>query len=350
MVWPRISVVWLNYNSMRIIDVVLESLKSIADLDYPSDRYELIIIDNGSNDGSFEVIRDFLERKSGLRRKIIKLERNLGFTGGNNVGFRARDRDSKYVLLINNDAVIRGDGLRRLVEFAENHQFIGAVQGVVLRYRSNLIDTAGGYVTELLHTIPAGEGEPYPWILRRPIYLSYADGSCVLYRVDAVKRCCGDKLFIDELFGYGDDSILGLMLWNHGFSSVSINEVVAEHLRGASFGRRSLLSLYLHLRNHVALSEVSNSRYKRIMKLITARFGASCLRDNSCRYVAKAILSSGRRLSKLLKRRLYIDLYKAPIVRMDPLYVPLLFVSRKYVEKYFKKWYIQNIDKLEIKT
>lgn len=104
--WPKVSIIWLNYNSSKIMPIVLKSLESIVNLDYPSDRYELIVVDNGSTDGSFEEIKRFLEKKSRLRKKIVRLSRNLGFTGGNNVGFMARDTESKYVLLLNNDAIL----------------------------------------------------------------------------------------------------------------------------------------------------------------------------------------------------------------------------------------------------
>jgi len=78
---PLASVVWLNYNSMGIIDTALESLQGVFDLDYP--ELELIIVDNGSNDGSFETVKEFAERKrpGNVRLKIVKLERNLGFAG-----------------------------------------------------------------------------------------------------------------------------------------------------------------------------------------------------------------------------------------------------------------------------
>jgi len=79
MVWARVSIIWLNYNSSKILPIVLKSLESIIDLDYPSDRYELIVIDNGSTDGSFERIREFLEKRGGLRKKIIRLGKNLWF-------------------------------------------------------------------------------------------------------------------------------------------------------------------------------------------------------------------------------------------------------------------------------
>lgn len=127
--WPKVSVIEVNYNSSRFMPVVLESLKSVASLDYPPDRYELVLVDNGSADGSFERIRDFLDKKERLRKKIIRLDRNLGFTGGNNIGFKARDKDSDYVLLLNNDAVLLQDGLKTLVEYAENRARRGRVAG-----------------------------------------------------------------------------------------------------------------------------------------------------------------------------------------------------------------------------
>jgi GT2 family glycosyltransferase len=132
MVWPKVSIIWLNYNSSRILPIVLESLESVAGLDYPSDRYELIVVDNGSTDGSFEKVKDFLDRRGSLKKKVIRLGRNLGFTGGNNIDFTARDKESKYVLLLNNDAIIFQEGLKTLVEYAENYSDVACLQGVIL--------------------------------------------------------------------------------------------------------------------------------------------------------------------------------------------------------------------------
>ncbi|MGC8997699.1 MAG: glycosyltransferase family 2 protein [Fervidicoccaceae archaeon] len=352
MVWPKVSLIWLNYNSKKIIDIVLESLESVVSMDYPSEKYELIVVDNGSVDGSFESIKNFLDKKSGFRKKIIKLDKNLGFTGGNNKGYRARDGDSKYVLLLNNDAIIREGGLKSLVEYAENMPLLGAVQGIVLRYKSNLIDTSGGYISELLHTSSPGAGEKYPWILKKPVYVSYADGACVLYRIDAVKKCCSDKLFIDEFFGYGDDNVLGLMLWNHGFPSASINKVVAEHLRSSTFGERSILTQYLSFRNMAALTYLSNTRYKRLfIPQILLRLSFSCVKYKNCRHIFKASMKNGIRLGKLLKKKgLYINIYKALLIEIDAEHIQYMFMPRRILEKYYKKWFIKNLGKLEIES
>jgi GT2 family glycosyltransferase len=99
---PKASILWVNYNSSSFIDLVLESLQAVKDLDYPN--YELIIVDNGSVDDSFNTIKEFIN-KSNIKSRLIRLDKNLGFTGGNNVAYAARDPNSKYIVLLNNDAV-----------------------------------------------------------------------------------------------------------------------------------------------------------------------------------------------------------------------------------------------------
>ena len=49
---PPLSIIWVNYNSMSIMDIVLRSLKSILKLEHPD--YEVIVVDSASSDGSFE--------------------------------------------------------------------------------------------------------------------------------------------------------------------------------------------------------------------------------------------------------------------------------------------------------
>ena len=82
---PRVSVIWLNYNSVKFLNLALRSLKSLFDLDY--DNYEIIIVDNASTDGSFKAIRDFAERfkSSDVRVRFVRSDRNRGYSGGMNL-------------------------------------------------------------------------------------------------------------------------------------------------------------------------------------------------------------------------------------------------------------------------
>ena len=97
-----------------------------------------------------------------LRRKIIRLSKNLGFAGGNNVDFMARDRESKYVFLLNNDAVLLQHGLNVLVEYAEGFERLGGLQDVILRCGAQLTEAASNTVDELPrpHLLDGGDAHP----------------------------------------------------------------------------------------------------------------------------------------------------------------------------------------------
>jgi GT2 family glycosyltransferase len=314
-------------------------LESIASLDYPSDRYELIVVDNGSTDGSFEKIRELLEKKSSLRKKVIKLSRNLGFTGGNNVGFKARDRDSKYIVLLNNDAIPLDHSLKEHVEHAELRSDIGAVQGIIVDLDNRRVDTAGDMVTELLSCIQVYHGRS-PSEVKRAFYISYADGAYSLYRVEAVKKATGftDKIFYDEMFGYFDDSILGLQLWDSGFKIISFPKVTALHRRSSTFGKVSLSKIYLSVKGYYALNELTNSRFKLLIRstyflhgligealyLLSAQLTSKFIKkykvESSTKEIIKAVYLGYLRgvkwgKSKLRERGKPIDLYKAPLIR-----------------------------------
>jgi O-antigen biosynthesis protein len=112
---PFVSVVVLNYNGLRFLDGCLSSL---ARLDYPRERYEVVLLDNDSADGSSEVA----EKRFPWAR-VVRNGRNLGFAGGNNVALRSPRAD--YVVLLNNDTSVHERWLSELVEAAERDPSIG---------------------------------------------------------------------------------------------------------------------------------------------------------------------------------------------------------------------------------
>ncbi|MEM3629231.1 MAG: glycosyltransferase family 2 protein [Candidatus Bathyarchaeia archaeon] len=338
MVWPKVSVIWLNYNSTKFINIVLRSLEAVTELNYPSDRYELIVVDNGSTDGSFEKIKDFLQGVS-LRNKIkiIRLERNLGFTGGNNLGFKARDPESSFVALLNNDAIPFSDSLSGLIEFMEAHENVGAVQGILVDLESRRVDTAGDMLTELLVAYQLYHNRPAQSV-GRSFYISYADGAYSIFKVEAVKKAVGieNKMFYEEMFAYFDDSVLGLQLWNAGFKVLSCPIMAALHRRSSSFGTTSAFRLYLMTRGYIALNEISNSVFKslirttfpmRILKrsvisLLTSKLAGGKYRLLSSPNEVLLALYKGYEdgvrwgRNKLREMKSPLDIYKAPILRL----------------------------------
>ena len=361
---PKVSILVLNYNSYGFIDVVLNALNAICDLDYPHDKYELIIVDNGSTDGSFEKIKNFLEGKTFLKKKIIKLKRNLGFTGGNNVAYRARDPECEYVVLLNNDVIPDPEGLRILIEFIYSRPDIAAVQGVLLRLQSDLVDSAGNFLTEALFPILFMNGKELASVPRRAYFCSYTTGAYSVYRVKAVEKAVRfrDKLFYDFIFAYFDDSYLGLKLWNAGQKSATLPIVVGRHFGSASFKQRKPLLTYLSVRNHLIALEVSDSKYRWLVKLARLREVAANpisrfvrrgrFKDETVRFKIKAI-ADGIRLGKRLRSMgEFIDIYKAPLVRLGMLnaapLLPLREPFRRSLSKLIEKRLHKLIDNLYV--
>src|SRR5437867_3885831 len=119
---PTVSVVSLNYNGRRYLE---RFLRSALALDYPPPCYRVVIVDNGSTDGSVDLVRERFPQVH-----IVEAGRNLGFAGGCNLGIRATR--SEYVALVNNDTVVERDWLRPLVEVAESDPRVGLVGSKML--------------------------------------------------------------------------------------------------------------------------------------------------------------------------------------------------------------------------
>jgi len=89
-----VAVVVLAYNSISKNRAVFERcLRSVLEQDYPDKQ--LIVVDNGSSDGTFEFAASFCEGRLGCR--VVRLPRNLGWAGGNNGGALLA-KGSRYIL------------------------------------------------------------------------------------------------------------------------------------------------------------------------------------------------------------------------------------------------------------
>ncbi len=110
-----ISIVTITYNGLddtrRMIASVMASVRSVS--------YEIIVIDNASKEDEAAMIA-----KEFPAVRTLRSDRNLGFSGGNNLGLRAAT--GRYVLLLNNDTYVEDDGLGRLTALMDANPQIGA--------------------------------------------------------------------------------------------------------------------------------------------------------------------------------------------------------------------------------
>lgn len=115
---PKVSVVVLNYNGVNYVKRCLESLFKNS-----YGNFEVIFVDNNSPDKSVEIAKQLFKNES--RLKIIENKQNLGFSVGNNIGFKASN--AKYVIALNNDTEVQNNFIKTLVDMAESDQKVGSV-------------------------------------------------------------------------------------------------------------------------------------------------------------------------------------------------------------------------------
>jgi len=124
---PFCSIIVLNYFGEKVIKKTIESLN---ELNYPKKLYEIIIVDNASKDKSRLILERLKKNYNNI--KLIYLEKNLGFAGGNNPGMK--EAKGKYVILLNNDCVVENNWLIELVKTAEKNKKIFAVGAKINLY------------------------------------------------------------------------------------------------------------------------------------------------------------------------------------------------------------------------
>ena len=329
----KASVIWLNYNSMKFIDIVLESLESFLNLNF--DDYEIIIVDNASSDGSFEIIKNnIIENKRNVKVKIIRNERNLGYTGGMNRGWEARDPDSKYVAFVNNDLIATPESLSKLVECLESESDVGACSGLIYFGDGKTIYSAGGWVDEtwIASGICMGFSRNDCPNIDKEYYATYADGAYSAVKAEIIRKVMPHgKPFFDETFLYLDDYLLGIVLWNKGFKVKYVPYETGSHFHGLTIGE--LVSFYKY-RAHIALSYLVSTRYSFIRKmLMLERQMYRLLSETKWRAVREGIILGKSLVKKLGKLNLYCAPYlSTPLLNAISLLLPK-WSSNRPIEK-----------------
>jgi N-acetylglucosaminyl-diphospho-decaprenol L-rhamnosyltransferase len=235
-----VSVVVVAYNSLPWLERALESVRG----------EETIVVDNGSTDGSAELVR-----KRFTEVRLIEQE-NRGMGGGNNTGMRVAN--GRYFLLLNSDAWIVGDGLRRLIEFADAHPDAAVVGPRLLNPDGTLQRSVRGFPTpwrlateylflrklaprsRLLNSFYAGgfghdEVREADWLY----------GACLLVRRDATDSV---GLFDEDFFLFSEEVDWCYRFRQAGWKVLFFPRAEVVHVGGASHGGRMYTE---NLRGHL---------------------------------------------------------------------------------------------------
>lgn len=213
--------------------------------DVPQDEVAIRYIDNNSSDKSAALVRKLLPHAD-----IIKLQKNLGFTGAHNIGFAACD--TEFILVHDPDVRIEWKSIQALLkEFADPS--VAAVQGKLLRkHEEGIIDSAGITQTLTLNGKERGAGEEDTGQYETTTSLLATTGACSLYRMDALKKVAHSsytiakhdalEVFDKEFFAYKEDVDLGWRLNKSGFTVLYVPKAMGTHAR--TLGHRGKVRWY----------------------------------------------------------------------------------------------------------
>ncbi len=146
---PLVSIVILNYNGKKFLK---NCLLSVSKTDYKN--FEVIVVDNGSTDGSDELA---LNELGLLNIRLVKNCKNLGFAEGNNVGVRYSK--GEYIVFLNNDTEIDPNWLKNLIGIMESDPKIGVAQSNLLQSDRKTIDSTGDFMDYYANAVLRGHGE-----------------------------------------------------------------------------------------------------------------------------------------------------------------------------------------------
>lgn len=187
---PLVVSVILNTNRR---DDTLECLRSLAQSTYENHRE--IVLDNGSSDGSVEVIQAEMPQV-----RIIRLEKNLGYAGNNNVGIEAAlEIGADWVFVLNEDTILDAHCIERLVSGVDGDPRVGVVGPLVYHHdEPQVIQSAGGRLDHTWQSIHIGQNEPDLGQFPAPLRVDWITGCSVMFRRAVIEQVG----MLDERFFY----------------------------------------------------------------------------------------------------------------------------------------------------
>lgn len=236
---PKISVVVLNWNGLHMIDECLDSLTVQS-----YKNFEIIVVDNGSIDGSVDHIT-----KKYPHVRLLPQSKNLGFSGGVNVGIKNATGD--YIALLNNDAFVKSDWVDRLVKVFDRNPSIAICTSKILKQNKHgdkyKIDSTGDYYSIWGLPFPRGRGEWDEGQYDAKTNVFAASGGASIYRAKLFKEI---GLFDEEFFAYYEDVDISFRARLAGHKIHYEPKAIVYHKIGAtSGGGRSAFSRYHSIKN-----------------------------------------------------------------------------------------------------
>lgn len=247
----NVSVVVPNYNGMEFIEICLKALLGQIEPE------QIIVVDNGSNDGSRELVEEHYPKV-----QLIALDQNYGFCRAVNEGIHRAS--TPYVILLNNDTSVCPGFAEELVKALEADPKAFSVGAKMLQYhQKDRIDDAGNFYCALGWAFARGKDKPASWY-EEPDRVFAACGGAVIYRREVLEQL---GCFDEAHFAYLEDIDVGYRAQIFGWHNLYEPKARVYHVGSGTSGSRynefkvshsSRNSIYLIYKNMPVLQILLN--------------------------------------------------------------------------------------------
>lgn len=215
------SVIVLGWNGRPYLE---DCLASLLDQDLPREQYEVMYVDNGSVDGSADLVR---ERFPDVR--VLALDHNHGYCEGNNIGFR--ETRGEFVFFLNQDTVLHRACLNELLAAVRSSpRIVAAHSNIIQPWYPEFAgiaaraDVGVGYTADVnrlgfVHYRRLASMEPTDTLILHTV--------CAVIRRDVVREL--EYVFDPGFFAYAEDLDLGLRIRALGYRSVIVPRAIVYH-------------------------------------------------------------------------------------------------------------------------
>lgn len=285
-----VSIIIVNWNGGEVFRQCLSSLSKVK-----YSNKEVIIVDNGSNDGTEDLA-------------TIKNDSNLGFAPANNQGYEISK--GKYILFLNNDTRVHPEFLKKMVARMQKDESIGVMQPkIYMMDKSGYLDNAGSFITKIGFLDHWGFAEKDSDEFGKERQIFSAKGACMLVRREVIEKV---GLFDDGFISYFEESDFCWRVWLAGFKVMFFPEAHIYHKVGFTIKRLDVGNINFHYYKNRITSLIKNLGFLNLITILPVHvlisLGISIvflLRGNwkASLMIIKAIVWNLINLGRTLKKR-----------------------------------------------
>ena len=234
----KVTVVIPNYNGLKFMEPCFAALEAQSEKDF-----DVLVVDNGSTDGSVEWLKE-----SGI--PSVFLPENIGFPGAVNIGIKKAE--TPYVILLNNDTEPKPDYIREMIRMIERSPKIFSVSSRIIQlHHKELMDDAGDMYSLLGWAFQRGVGQPVAGY-KKPCRVFAACAAAAIYRREVFEEI---GYFDESHFAYLEDVDVGYRARIYGYDNVYCPAAELYHVgSGTSGSKYNSFKVKLAARNNLYLN------------------------------------------------------------------------------------------------